>query len=269
MKALVLDFDGVISDSAREAFRVAWETYRELRPDASLADADPASLYPDFLEMMPLGNRAEDYAVELAALDAGREIPDQAAYDAFKAGIDPAWLRDFHRRFYRVREAWAARDPQGWHALMGPYEPLLAVLRAHAGEVELAIATSKDRGSVRRLLEAYGVADLFGEGRVLDKETGPSKRAHLEHLHELLRVPYPEMTFVDDKVNHLEPVAPLGVRCVLAAWGYNGPREHRRARELGFPVVRLDEVEAALFGPEAEGPPGPETSGRPQGEEER
>jgi len=252
VKVLVLDFDGVISDSAREAFRVAWETWRELRPDSALCHAAPETLYPAFLEMMPLGNRAEDYAVELAALDAGREIPDQAAYDAFKATIDPEWLRTFHRRFYHVREAWAARDPEGWRSLMGPYAPLLPVLRAHAHEVELAIATSKDRGSVRRLLEAYGVADLFGEGRVLDKEAGPSKRTHLEQLHAALRVPYPEMTFVDDKVNHLEPVAPLGVRCVLAAWGYNGPREHRRARQLGFAVVHLDEVEARLFGPEAE-----------------
>lgn len=251
MKALVLDFDGVLSDSAREAFGVAWETYGELRPNSRLRAVAPASLYPAFLEMMPLGNRAEDYAVELAALDAGREIPDQAAYDAFKATIDPEWLRTFHRRFYRVREAWATRDPEGWRSLMGPYAPLLPVLRAHAGEVELAIATSKDRGSVRRLLELYGVADLFGEGRVLDKETGPSKRVHLERLHAALGIPYPEMTFVDDKVNHLEPVAPLGVRCVLAAWGYNGPREHRRARELGFAVVHLDEVEARLFGSQA------------------
>jgi hypothetical protein len=49
-------------------------------------------------------------------------------------------------------------------------------------------------------------------------------------------------------VNHLESVAPLGVRCALAAWGYNGPREHARAHELGFLVCGLADVEARLFG---------------------
>ena len=42
---------------------------------------------------------------------------------------------------------------------------------------------------------------------------------------------------MDDKVNHLEAVAPLGVRCALAAWGYNGAREQDRAREAGLPGV--------------------------------
>jgi phosphoglycolate phosphatase-like HAD superfamily hydrolase len=82
---------------------------------------------------------------------------------------------------------------------------------------------------------------------VLDKETGVSKVAHLEHLQRELGLDFPEMTFLEDKVNHLEAVAPLGVRCALAAWGYNGPREHRRARELGFLVCTLDDVEAQLF----------------------
>ena len=53
--------------------------------------------------------------------------------------------------------------------------------------------------------------------------------------------------FVDDKVNHLDAVAPLGVRCALAAWGYNGPREHLLAGEREYLVCRLEDVEARLF----------------------
>jgi phosphoglycolate phosphatase-like HAD superfamily hydrolase len=247
VKALVLDFDGVLSDSAPEAFQVALETWRDLNPQTRLGAEKPDALYDAFLEMMPLGNRAEDYAVELAALETGLLLPDQDAYDAFKAKRDSAGLRAFHKRFYQVRTDWARRDPDGWRALMRPYAPLLELLRRRAGDAELAIATSKDRASVQRLLEAYGVADLFPEARVLDKEAGADKRAHLTRLHRALGLAYPEMTFVDDKVNHLEPVAGLGVRCVLAAWGYNGPREHRRAQELGFPVCSLDAAEATLF----------------------
>lgn len=243
MKLLVLDFDGVISDSAPEAFRVALRTWHALYPPTQLGD----DVYGAFLEMMPLGNRAEDYGVELLTLEKGRVLRDQAEYDAFKAELDAQALRRFHKRFYQERARLFEEDPGAWYALMTPYANFLALLRRHAADVELAIATAKDRRSVRRLLAAYGVDDLFAEGRILDKETGVSKAAHLEHLQRVVGVPYTEMTFVDDKLNHLEAVAPLGVRCALAAWGYNGPREQEAARERGFLVCDLGDVEGKLF----------------------
>ncbi len=260
MQALVLDFDGVIADSAPEAFVVALRTHCVLEPDSRLCrvlarldprrpQADP--LFAAFLELMPLGNRAEDYGIALAALEAGVALPDQARYDAFKAGADAARLRAFHERFYRVRAEWERADRAGWLALLAPYAGFLEVLHRRAGEVELAIATAKDRRSVRELLAHYGVTPLFPTGRVLDKEQGVSKRTHLEHLQRALGIAFEEITFLEDKVNHLESVAPLGVRCALAAWGYNGAREHARARELGYLVCRLDDIEARLFGERA------------------
>jgi len=71
---------------------------------------------------------------------------------------------------------------------------------------------------------------------------------HLAHLHAMLGIPYPEMAFLEDKVNHLDAAAPLGVRCALAAWGYNGERERRHARARGYLVCRLDDVDEQLFG---------------------
>jgi len=267
LRLLALDFDGVISDSAPESFLVAARTFRELRPvdrlDAELAriaggDRAPAReeiaahpLYAAFLELMPLGNRAEDYGVILAALAAGARIADQAGYDAWRDGLDREWLRGFHKTFYRVRAALADADPSGWTALMRPYPGLPELLRARAAEVALAIATAKDRRSVGRLLRSYGLADLFPEGLVLDKETGVRKADHLAHLHASLGVAYREMAFLEDKVNHLDDAAPLGVRCALAAWGYNGEREIRHARARGYLVCTLEDVEERLFGPAA------------------
>jgi phosphoglycolate phosphatase-like HAD superfamily hydrolase len=157
-------------------------------------------------------------------------------------------MRRFHKRFYRVRAAMTDADPAAWHRLIGPYPGVSELLRRRAGDALLAIATSKDRRSVGKLLEAYAIADLFPEGRVLDKETGVSKRAHFEHLQRVFGVPYTEMTFVDDKVNHLDVVAPLGVRCGLAAWGYNGEREVALARARGHLVLGLEDAEAQIFG---------------------
>jgi len=259
-RALALDFDGVICDSAREAFVVALRTWAELRPDApsvrNVAGATAASrpaLYAHFVEHMPLGNRAEDYAVVLAALDAEVPLPDQPAYDRFLATLPQALLARFHRRFYEVRDAWREADPEAWCEEMAPYQGFVGCLRRRAPGRTVAIATAKDRASVELLLRHYGLADVFGPRDLVDKEAGRSKRAHLEQLAERTGIPLAAWRFVDDKVNHLEDVAALGVDCVLASWGYNGQREIELARARGFTVCGLDDAEALLFGPPSSG----------------
>jgi len=252
VKLLSLDFDGVISDSAREAFAVALRTWRALRPESTLQQADRASLYGGFIALMPLGNRAEDYGVSLAALESGVELVDQAAFDAFYAAQDATFLRAFHKRFYVERTQLSEEDPSGWRAMLGPYPELIAILQRRAGSCRYAIATAKDRRSVGLLLADYGVAELFAPDLVLDKETGVTKVAHHEHLARVTGLEYAEMTFVDDKVSHLEAVAMLGVRCALAAWGYNGPREHQLAGAGGHLVCTLADVEEQLFAPSQE-----------------
>lgn len=246
MKSLVVDFDGVIADSARESFAVALATYRDLRPDSRLTHE--GRIYRAFVEFMPLGNRAEDYGVILAAIESKAALTDQKAYDAFRESENPDWLLHYHRRFYEIREAMARNDPRGWRALMPPYAAFVDLLKRRAGEVLYALATAKDRASVESLLREYGIADLFVPERIMDKEAGPRKAAHLEALQARLGVDWTEITFVDDKVNHLDAVAPLGVRCALAAWGYNGPREWALARELGYVVCTLADAESRLFG---------------------
>jgi phosphoglycolate phosphatase-like HAD superfamily hydrolase len=114
--------------------------------------------------------------------------------------------------------------------------------------VQLAIVTAKDRVATRALLAAYGVSDLFPETRLLDKESGVSKTAHLRQLRRGVACSYADITFVDDKLNHLEAAATLGVRCVLAAWGYNGERERTGARRRHFLVCTLNDFEEQLFG---------------------
>ncbi len=258
---VAFDFDGVLSDSAREAFVVALRTYARLCPDSPIAehaahlpeadlDAYPFDEDPRFgvfVALMPLGNRAEDFGASLRAIGAGAQLADQDAYDTFFASLDNEWLERFHGEFYRARAALRDAHPVAWRALQRPYRPVLDAARRHAGDTRLAIATAKDATSVRLLLEAYGAADLFPSGRVLDKETGVSKRAHLERLAAELDAPFSLITFVDDKLNHLEAVRDLGVRRVLAGWGFNGERERAGARADGITVAALETVESDVF----------------------
>jgi phosphoglycolate phosphatase-like HAD superfamily hydrolase len=263
MRALALDFDGVLCDSAREAFTTAVRTYARITPDSRLAGSiltrgprngtgsidlsgDPA--FATFERLMPLGNRAEDFGVALLAMELGMAVPDQSAYDAFYASLETSWRERFHEQFYATRERLRAEHLDEWLELHSEYPPFSALLRRAAGRTPLAIATAKDAASLDVLLGHLGVADLFPLELRLDKETGIHKTVHLRALAERLQIALGEITFVDDKVNHLERVAPLGVRPVLAGWGHNSTREHARAEQLGFAVAGLDTAEAVLFG---------------------
>jgi phosphoglycolate phosphatase-like HAD superfamily hydrolase len=262
MRGLVLDFDGVLFDSAPEAFLVARRTYAGLGPaiptesplptpgELSAASRDDVladPLYQRFVSLMPLGNRAEDYAVILSVLERGVTVDDQAGYDRERAQVAMDFQDAFHAHFYEVRSGFQEDEPERWRALQRPYPGFLALLRRRASSVTLAIATAKDQASVRLLLEDHGLRELFPDDRLMDKETGRSKTAHLRHLQAALGKPFPDLTFVDDKLSHLDAVATLRVRCVLASWGYNGAREHELARQRGYSVCSLESAEELLF----------------------
>jgi phosphoglycolate phosphatase-like HAD superfamily hydrolase len=262
---LVLDFDGVICSSAREVLLTGLEAFLDLKPTSTLADAlhrlsnaaqksqegfENDLLYRAFLPLIPLGNRAEDFGVALLALEAGIELEDQEHYDRFFQSQDQEWLGTYHRKFYEVRERSRIRDLELWLALHQPYGEFLSLLKRARGRSIYAIATAKDGASVRLLLNRFGIADLFPDELLLDKETAVKKRKHLREIAARTESKLSDITFVDDKVNHLESVSDLGVRPTLAAWGYNTKREHQRALDLGYDVVTLETAATALFGGE-------------------
>ena len=254
MSFLALDFDGVVSNSARETFVTGLRSYLQLEPESRLADHpcnrnlhperhdfDGDPLFAGLLDLIPLGNRAEDFGVAFVALDRQLTVSNQGAYNQLMAGIDREWLKRYHQVFYEQRAADRARDLEAWLSLSRPYSEMIDLLDRHR-QTPMAIVTAKDARSVRLLLDRYGIGTVFADDQILDKDTGVSKTVHLRRIHTTHNLPLAEITFVDDKVNHLEAVAPLGVTCVLADWGFNSDREQQRARQLGFEVLSLDDA---------------------------
>jgi phosphoglycolate phosphatase-like HAD superfamily hydrolase len=185
--------------------------------------------------------------VSLRAIEDGAAIADQKTYDAFYGGIRQEWLDLFHRRFYERRQNLRDANVTAWLRLHLPFESFADTLRRHADRTKLAVATAKDGASVRLLLDELEMGTLFPPELILDKETGVTKTEHLRALHARTGTPFNHITFVDDKVNHLVRVAELGVRPVLAGWGFNSAREHHLARELGFEVADLETADEVLF----------------------
>jgi phosphoglycolate phosphatase-like HAD superfamily hydrolase len=250
MNAIAFDFDGVICNSSQEVFQVGLRTYAQLEPNSTMTSGvgggiDDAIL-GEFARLTPLGNRAEDFGVALRAIEGGITIQEQADYDAYFSSQDPDWLQAYHTEFYRQRAALRQADLDAWLGLHSPYPPITDLLAKLSEQQRLAIATAKDGESVRLLLDRFGIAQLFPTDMILDKDTGVEKTKHLRVLAERLPAHFGEITFVDDKVNHLQQVAMLGVRVVLAGWGFNTEREHELARSLDIPVATLENAESIL-----------------------
>jgi phosphoglycolate phosphatase-like HAD superfamily hydrolase len=262
MHVLALDFDGVLCDSSREVFVVAVDTFADLEPGSSLLEKltplreDAVTggsgyleetIYRRFRDLLPLGNRAEDFGVSLRAVEEEVIVGDQEAYDAFYGALGEKWLDSFHRRFYECRASLREANLDRWLRLHLPYPGLAEILKRHKDRARPAVATAKDSHSVELLLEELGLGGVFDPELILDKETGVEKTHHLRVLQERTGADFHDITFVDDKVNHLVKVAELEVRGVLAEWGFNTIREHELARELGFEVADLQTAEEMLF----------------------
>ena len=250
-----LDFDGVISDSLLEAYLITWRIAG--RFDSRLAPDDGVlptlenilSFRRENLEhwnlfkaLVPFCNRGEDYLLAHRLVLEKRRITTQEEFTSFAESRPGDQLDRFHEEFYLERYRLADEDRDRWLSLSTAYPGVAEALTVLSGKFTLAVATSKDRESVRRLLQNYGIAGIFEPEAVLDKSAGASKRAHLTALHELYRCPYHQITFIDDKVAHLTDCLSLGVRVYLAGWGYNGPAEHEQARRKNIPILELEEL---------------------------
>ncbi len=246
---LALDFDGVICDSSREVFRTALETWNAVAPESEITDeiSTRTGFTEAFARLVPLGNRAEDFCVALHILAHDIDVTDQEAYDRVRDRLGTRRLQLFHDAFYRTRERLRSSDPEAWSRLHDVYEPIVDLLRCRRSDAVRGIVTAKDGGSVRRLLDHFGLSELFPDRMIFDKDLGISKTAHLQRMAAMLDVAPSRLTFVDDKLNHLLATRPLGVRGVLAAWGHNGEREWTAAAEAGFAVATLGNAESVLF----------------------
>ncbi len=254
---LVFDFDGVISESVHDSFRTAINAFIDLFPDHRLGAAETvipvekiyqferenSRIYHNFRNLMPFGNRAEDYFVILKIIERNQasEITDQSAYDRFKVSLPPDDLELYQQTFYSLRRTYQ-KDPEIWIKLLPAFPGITEAIRKLSKKYRLAIATSKDLASVRLQLNAYRLQTYFTEDCILDKEVSNSKRNHLKKLHAHLGIPYEKMHFIDDKFIHLLDAHTLGVQCYLATWGFNTRREHRLADKQGFHLLTLDKL---------------------------
>lgn len=213
MKAVFLDFDGVIVDSIKECYEVSLLTYQGFKPLQERQD----ERYELFCSARGLVGPAGQYLFLHEAVSICMSIPGVNIAQAFTASKDKFSTEEserFEAMFFACRN-FLKRNLMRWlemHSLTDFGRQLARRDLPHH-----YVITTKDIDSVRILLAHFEIAIDIILGRDDFKHSG-NKGALIQRVMEAND--YDEAEFVDDNQTHLETVRDPRVRLVFADWGY-------------------------------------------------
>ena len=136
-KQIYLDFDGVICDSAFEAFRISLSVFGAI---ADPFDNTHDSLYPEFLKKRCYVGPAWNYHF----------VCQELLYNKWEAWTLNGDAECFQLKFFDMRSSARASNFERWLQLHQFYSEVISVLKA--SDVKLSILTNKDREPVETLL---------------------------------------------------------------------------------------------------------------------
>src|SRR5690349_19847692 len=153
----VFDFDGVICDASNETLLVTWLAEDHSAP-RDVADATGGAIPSGFAQAF-LHCRA--YARHVGHLSvtfhpALLSVRTQREFDALYAGLEPADVEHFTRRFEVCRQRFRESACDRWFAAHRLYPGIAALLHGLAGD--FYVVTAKDKDSVLAVLAHYCVS---------------------------------------------------------------------------------------------------------------
>ncbi|GAA3621518.1 HAD family hydrolase [Microlunatus ginsengisoli] len=237
VRAIALDFDGVICDGSTECAVTTWNAWTGRSVPAGPAGAVPASFLDRFLSLRGYARQLGHFVVPL--LGPSAPIDDQAAFDACFAAIPAERVDRFVAAAERYRATARRLDPQRWLAQHRVHAPALETLRA----LPLSyVVTAKDVQSVIEILAAYGLElepdRIYGGLRdKLDALADVARRSAL---------PAEAVLFVDDSVANVVAARAAGFDARWATWGFHTPDQLRTADALGLPRLALADLDDEL-----------------------
>lgn len=231
-RVLALDFDGVIWDSVGECFVMARRVYTEMY-GLPCSDLEAA-----FRRGRWLVRTGGDFllVLQLAMADPEGDLThfSKAQFEQLQLS-KAAECQAFSQEFYALREKTRDENWKEWVSFQQPYPLLLQQFeQLQALFDQVVVCTTKDSKSAQLLLQSAGL-----DFPIYGKELALHKGDQIKALCEQHGVEPAQIFFIDDLVENLDQVRPLGAACGLAAWGYNTASERERARAEGYAVLEV------------------------------
>ena len=230
---IVLDFDGVICDSAPENAATAWRVCQFLWPKRFPAGQVPTEAIPRFCAVRPYMETGYQ------AILMTRLMQENAPVEQYTTSLTEYQVRNLARLgltkpelqqlFGAERDHWIATDLDGWLSYNRYYPGATEALRLLARTARIVILTTKERRFVQQLMLREGIdfatADIYGLHEIKNKETTLAQFVTSGE--------YSSVTFVEDRLATLQRMLPVPdlaeVRLAYATWGYTTPEQRAEA----------------------------------------
>lgn len=237
----VLDFDGVICDSALETGMAGWKAALTIWSDMQ---ADPAYPYREaFRHARPILETGYEAILIIRLLFLGisadailADFPEHKPAIIDSSNLDISALK---KRFSDIRDAWINDQPDEWAQLNPLFPGVAAKLAALSEQAEWLILTTKQERFVTQILKAHNVhlpdKQIYGLDRNLSKEE--------VLLNLVAESPNKTLIFVEDRLPALLTVQDnpklANINLQLVDWGYNIPQDRVDAGHAGIAVINL------------------------------
>jgi phosphoglycolate phosphatase-like HAD superfamily hydrolase len=226
---IVLDFDGVLCDSARETAVSAWRAGQEFFPDWS-GPEPTAEAVDAFVAVRPILETGFQSILLMKRIADGvpvDEIRDGGAEAAEALMAELGLERQaLVRAFGAARDVWIESDLPGWLGRHGFFAGTAERLRETlATGIPVYIATTKQERFVEALFAGQGLD--FPSARIFGLDAKKKKEQVLREL--LAEYPGRRLHFVEDRIDTLRRVQDCpelaGVELYYADWGYGLPAD--------------------------------------------
>jgi phosphoglycolate phosphatase-like HAD superfamily hydrolase len=214
---LLLDFDGVICDSAGECFASSWTAYHELGLGEPRRDPPPEAR-AFFCRLRPFIRNGEDYLVIQELFARGQDAGGQDDFDAAARRAGARVLKTYRELFYTARDGLLERDRAAWLALNRLYPHMAAFFSGLPPRPPVWILSTKKPRFIAEILRANGIA--LEEDRIVEA-VGEPKLGIAERLRAGAGAP--SAIFIEDQIDAIRDNANPLIRVGLATWGYVKP----------------------------------------------
>ncbi len=256
MKILALDYDGVIVDSAIKFFMIGFNAYartkngnRKILPCINRLSYESAEIiakqYPNeisqYYQMRPFCRMATDYGVIFLMIEDHKIVYNQKDFDIYKEKKDFPW-KDYYDFFFEEKDKAELINLQKNVMLEPVYPEVIKGCQKLIKENFKVVITSLNiREDIFRYLQSPSIGLEIHWEDIFDHRFGYDKSEQMKRIVDYYHVPYQDIFFVDDQVDHLFVPQKLGVNVFLAGWSYANQIQVHLAREKKIPVINTQE----------------------------
>ena len=248
MKILALDFDGVIADSQYECLFIGFNNYLKIHKDTKLFDGIKITFenfndlrkkhketVKKFIKFRPYVIDAFCYYAIIHIIDKKLKIDNQTQYNQLRNELIHRY-KEFVNNFYEERFNLQNNYLKNWLQLEKPYPKIIDAIKKLKNKYIFTVATNNRKLTVQKFLSNYKLEAKT----ITDSTLSIDKLKHIEYIKDLYKVNFNQIYFVDDQVRHFPKLIKKGVKCYLAAWGYNNEKQPQEAKKQGATILNED-----------------------------